>query len=359
MLAGLVAAAVIIIGGAAFFAYQGGISSTATSTSPAAGSLNGTVVSTSTTAAPSAPTAATGGVISVYKSIALVMGQVVPSGAQTSYWYEYGTTDTLGTKTTSQTIGSGYVPVQTPAVIRGLTANTQYYFRLSAKNALGTSNGSINTFTTNTTPDPVGAIPDVTLKTVTGISRTEATVAGRVTPHNVGTTYWFEYGTTPELGSLTIAASAGNGATAQDVSAALSGLDPLTKYYFRLDAQNGYGTVATPVTSFTTSGPAAMLPPTVSTQNAVSVASTTATLHGQVDPKGSLTTYWFEYSADANLNPVTLRSTPQVAVAASAKESLVQVEIAGLSGSTKYYFRVVANNNAGTTRGDPMSFITK
>ena len=45
---------------------------------------------------------------------ALVTGKVTPEGAQTSYWYDYGTSEALGTRSTLQAVGSGWVQIPLP-----------------------------------------------------------------------------------------------------------------------------------------------------------------------------------------------------------------------------------------------------
>jgi hypothetical protein len=79
---------------------------------------------------PDAPVVVTGTNPAVSSSTAIVTGQVKPNGAFTTYWFEYGETTALGSRTVSQQIGSGYALLSTPAFITGLKANTLYYFRL-------------------------------------------------------------------------------------------------------------------------------------------------------------------------------------------------------------------------------------
>src|SRR5665647_1541083 len=40
---------------------------------------------------------------------AVLTGQVTPNGALTNYWYEYGLTANLGSKSTTQMLGSGFM----------------------------------------------------------------------------------------------------------------------------------------------------------------------------------------------------------------------------------------------------------
>ena len=130
------------------------------------------------------PTVVTGTEVFVSNSTALVTGKVTPMGAQTLYWYEYGKTATLGTKTPSQTAGSGFVVIPSPAYIAGLGANTTYYYRLSASNSFGTVNGGTLSLTTNSNPPPTGSVPTTQTNNAVDVSRTTANLTGNVNPNN-------------------------------------------------------------------------------------------------------------------------------------------------------------------------------
>ena len=106
-----------------------------------------------------APTVETGQSVSVSSSTAIVTGRVRSNGAATTYWIEYGETTALGSRTTSQSIGSGFSFIATPAYITGLKANTVYYFRTSARNSYATVNGETKTFSTNNNPPVPGTAP--------------------------------------------------------------------------------------------------------------------------------------------------------------------------------------------------------
>ncbi len=76
------------------------------------------------------------------------------------------------------------------------------------------------------------------------VAGTTARVQGEVTPHRAATQYWFEYGTTPNLGEVTVFLSAGEGSDMLPVSAILSHLDHTATLYFRLVAENKNGKVS-------------------------------------------------------------------------------------------------------------------
>ncbi len=331
---------------------------TNTSTTVTTPTTTSTPSSTTQTSSPvaDAPVVVTNPSTTVSSSTALVSGTVKPNGAATTYWFEYGLSTTLGNRTTAQAIGSGYSTISTPSFITGLKADTLYYFRLSAKNSFGTVNGDTLSFTTNEATPPKLTLPTVRTVSATSIDRMSSSVNGLVNPNGSDTIYWFEYGSTTNFGFITSPGQAGGGSTSSTVSAALSGLQPLTKYYFRLNAQNQYGTVNGSTLSFVTIGPAVPGQPSVSTAGAGSITSASANLSGRINPNGVATTYWFEYSINPNLRD--LQSTVSQTTVAGTSTVTIQTGVANLNPSTKYYYRLVGQNQYGTVYGNIVSFTT-
>lgn len=198
------------------------------------------------------PTVTTNSNFTASSSIVLVNGQVTPNGLSTTYWFEYGKTNALGGRTASQEIGSGFYPISAPSYITGLLANTTYYFRLMANNNLGTVYGDTYTFTTNANPPPKVALPTVRTNNASNLSNSTTNINGQVTPNGWQTNYWFEYGVDNKLGNITSIKSISADSASIALSTTLTGLKPLTKYYFRLNAQNQFGTVNGSTLSFTT-----------------------------------------------------------------------------------------------------------
>jgi len=274
---------------------------TGTGSPTATSTPTGTVDDTGGTPAPrqaGAPSATTNPSVISTDTTAVVVGGVVPNGAFTDYWYEYGT-PALGSKTPNQHIGSGYSELPAPAYITGLTKDTTYSFRLVAQNQYGKAAGATYTFrTTVGTPAPVGSAPTAKTLAATGITRTAANLNGEVTPNKVPTQFWFEYGETQNLGLVSALQQAGSGSVKVPESLALSNLAPATTYYFRLNAQNSFGTTNGSILNFKTSGPPLTVSvPVVTTQVAGAVATTTATLRGTVNPVGAQTTYYYRMVA--------------------------------------------------------------
>ncbi|MDO8514436.1 MAG: hypothetical protein Q7S50_02750 [bacterium] len=305
------------------------------------------------------PVATTNSSVAPSDTTAVVSGKVTPKGALTMYWYEYGTTPNLGSKTSNQGVGSGYASVPAPDYITGLTKDTTYYFRLVAENQYGRTAGTAYTFrTTVGNPPPAGSAPTTKTLAASSVTRTAATLRGEVTPNKASTQYWFEYGKTANLGATTALVSVGDGSAKVTTSASIDNLDPATTYYFRMNAQNQFGTVNGAILTFKTAGPA-VAAPSVSTLSAAFVATSSATLRATVDPNGAQTTYWFEYSTDSLFSATLLKTTPKKSAGSGTSALSESADISGLKPKTTYYFRIVAENSQDIVRGSRVTFKTK
>jgi len=100
------------------------------------------------------PTVTTGSATSVTSSSATLNGTVNPNGAETTYYFQYGTTPSYGTTTTSTAAGSSTGSVSASASLTGLGSDTTYHYRLVAANSGGTTYGADNWFTTTSSPSP-------------------------------------------------------------------------------------------------------------------------------------------------------------------------------------------------------------
>lgn len=97
-------------------------------------------------------------------------------------------------------------------------------------------------------------------------------------------------------------------------------------------------------------------PPSATTTAADSVTDATANLTGTVNPNGSDTTASFEWGTDATLTAHS--STDPLPIGSGTDDVPVESALNNLAPDTQYYFRVVATNDAGTTRGSIESFKT-
>ncbi|MGH7249537.1 MAG: hypothetical protein ACREGC_01040, partial [Minisyncoccia bacterium] len=315
---------------------------------------------------PGMPVVSTKDASFISQSTAVLNGDINPNGVQTSYWYEYGTTNSLGSTNSPQLIGGGYVKYSAPASISGLKSNTTYYYRLTAQNQYGKLYGEILTFTTTNIPPTITYTrPSVETKDASSILQNTVVLNGVVSANRSTTYYWFEYGKNFGLGNTSATNTLSSGDQNAGVSADVSGLEPDTTYYYRLNAQNEYGTVNGNISVFTTQ-PANPPPqpvgqaPALMTNVATSVAKASATLNGQVNPNGSLTTYHFEYGKSTLFGLFTLdQSTDTKSAGSGTKLIKFSASITGLDSDSTYYYQLIAQNQYGTTRGAVYSFTTK
>jgi sugar lactone lactonase YvrE len=97
-------------------------------------------------------------------------------------------------------------------------------------------------------------------------------------------------------------------------------------------------------------------PPTATTEAAIAVSYEQATLRGTVNPEGSATTYWFEYGETTSYG-TKVPLTPESVGSGTTNVSVSQ-SISGLSQSTTYHFRVLAEASGETVTGEDTSFTT-
>src|SRR5690348_16911008 len=283
----------------------------------------------------SAPSATTGPTTSLGATTATVSGTVDPGGQATTWYVEYGTTTAYGTKTGSASAGSGSSVVSVSASLSGLTPGTTYHYRVTATNGAGTDHGADAVFTT--------LVPPVaTTGSASSIGATTATLNGTVDPNGRDTSFYFEYGTSTSYGTKTSSHDAGSSTSPQAESAAITGLQAGQTYHFRLVATSDAGTSTGADATFTTSRA-----PVADTDDATSVTTVGATLHGKVTPNGVATTYWFEYGTTTSYGSKT--ASQNAGTGTTAK--VVSTAITGLHAATTYHFRLVAQNADGKTNG--------
>jgi hypothetical protein len=93
----------------------------------------------------------------------------------------------------------------------------------------------------------------------------------------------------------------------------------------------------------------APLPPTVTTEPAVNVTSTSATLNANVNPNGPSTT--FQFTSD-------FASFAQQNAGSGTANVPFSANVTGLNSNTQYHFNTNATNAGGTTQGVEQTFTT-
>lgn len=206
----------------------------------------------------------------------------------------------------------------------------------------------------------LGPEPDLTLEPLSDIGPTGVTISGEINPNGpvgaaghpnpTNTTYQVQFRVSGESEWATYAppTSVGFDTSPTPFSVGISGLTPKTTYDFRLVvAKRGRPDVIGPVQT-TTTAPA---PPSVENLRSSDVTSTSADLHARVNPRGTDTTYHFEYGTTLNYG----QQTPDTDIGDSQFPVDVLDHLDGLEPSV-YHFRIVATNSLGTTTSADQSF---
>jgi YVTN family beta-propeller protein len=201
---------------------------------------------------PNAPVVMTGAATALTQGAATLNATVNPEGGEVSAAnckFEYGTSEAYGSSVSCEKApGSGTSAVAVSAQIAGLTADTTYYYRVSATNEGGTSEGLGEQL--KTLPDA----PAVLTGGASSITQSSVTLSATVNPNGAIVSQCnFEYGATAGYGkSEPCTSSPGAGTSPVAVSASLTGLAANTTYHFRVSATNAGGTSKGSDETFTT-----------------------------------------------------------------------------------------------------------
>jgi hypothetical protein len=258
--------------------------------------------------------------------------------------FEWGTTPGYGNTTNLQNLGG---PADFSATLSGLAASTTYYFRAVVRTPDSTSYGGNQSFTTSALPP---ANPAVETASANELKSTTATLNGnlRSVGGNGPVRTWFEYGRDTGYGTSTQPSNL-NGPG--PFSAAVSGLQTNTVYYYRAVAQAvsggplSYGlgmNFTTPAQSTPEPPKPSGTAPSVSAGGATNLTGTTATLAGNLTSLGNAGSVqvYFEWGSTINYGNIT---PMQVRTAAGP----FTAGIAGLTPGTTYHYRVVAVAQGG------------
>lgn len=187
----------------------------------------------------STPIATTLNTTNISQTSAKVYGSFNPQGSETHVYFKYGLAAGMLTDSTNQVnIGSGTVLIEKNETLINLLPSTNFYYRAVAKNSNGYTLGEIKNFMTSIT----SGSPEVITLSASNVNNTSAQLNGTINPNGLNTTYYFEYGTTPQFGSASIPFDLEASNQYQDVNFTLAGLQPNQTYYYQVVAQNTAGT---------------------------------------------------------------------------------------------------------------------
>jgi WD40-like Beta Propeller Repeat len=224
--------------------------------------------------------------------------------------------------------------------------------------------GEVVATTTFETPaKPSAVAPEATIDPVSDFDSESAHLSGTVDPKGTGAlqaaSYRFEYSadgvkwtSAPEQGPI-------EGSGPQAVSTEIEGLSPNITYQVRLHAKNDGGEATSPLPNATFTTDAAG--PLVDATDATHVLADSAQINGRIDPRGSHTTYYFQWgSGDCASSSCTSIPASKDADAGSGPSFVyVSADLSGLSPSTTYHYRLIAMSPAGEAVSQDASFSTE
>ncbi len=242
-------------------------------------------------------------------------------------------------------LGEGGTGVGTGASLVGLQANTEYHYKLLAKNATGLSEGATQNFLT--LPNP----PVVLTGGASEVGPNGAVIAGTVNPGSSGvnsdTTYYFQYstGTSYDTQIPLAPGDAGQGESAVPETAGITGLEPDTAYHYRIVASNDNANTAGGAPqvvygegeTFTT--PAT--PPLLGPASASAITQSAATINATLEARG-LPTHW-ELRLGSTPGSLESQASGNTMSSLSAPEPIA-ANVGSLTPGTTYYYKFVAVN---------------
>lgn len=197
--------------------------------------------------------------------------------------------------------------------------------------------------------DVRSAGPPVVTSGVRDVTGSGVTLRAWVSPQGLAGTAVFEWGTSTAYGQrsapVPVGATTGTAALALPVG----GLQPATRYYWRVSASTAAGTTVKASTVTTTA------PPTLAYLAPSSLTASSVTLNGRVDPHSLDTRYYYDFGLTAGYgNRTSVTSLPAASSALPSPAGLT-----GLSRHRTYHYRLVAANAAGTVSGPDRTFATR
>jgi len=285
---------------------------------------------------------------------------VYPYGAETHYYFEYGSSASYGTDIPMPPgvdLGGAEYPASSGVeqTISGLTSGVTYHYRIVASNSQGEGTGSgtgDKTFTTLTNATK----PAVTLNEATPITG-GFKLSGTVNPNGAETHYKFEYGTTTASGASSPEETLATGTSAVPVSTELKSLLPNTTYHFRLVAENSAGPTQSEEKEFKTAtsepaAPAAEAIEPIETPNGYK-------LQGNINPNGLKTGYHFQFGTTTGYGTNIPESNVNIGEGEATIPVFQEIGLNKLTPNTTYHYRIDAENSKGPGMSNDEQFTTK
>ncbi|MFH1228305.1 MAG: hypothetical protein V1701_10450 [Planctomycetota bacterium] len=253
------------------------------------------------------------------------------------------------------------LPLKLPEYNPGtLTYSTTYYWRIDSKNAVGTTQGTVWSFTTIvslpvpvTSPNPVDGATDISItQQLSWLAATSATSydvyfgttsPGTLQGNQAGTSY---SSAVSDKGALQLTIPGSNSLPLKLPEYNPGILTYSTTYYWRIDSKNSAGTTQGAVWSFTT-GVEPVTPPDQVTSLTPANSATNISISQQLS--------WASAARAASYDVYFGTTNPPPSITNTATASY---DPGTLNYGTTYYWRIDSKNAVGTTQGTVWSFTT-
>lgn len=276
----------------------------------------------------------------IFTATGKVCGTLDPkSNTKAGYYFAYnkGASCTGGKETPLQPEAQGE-GIRVTGELFGLEAATQYAVCLIATDPSGGTVGAPVTFTT----EPAAPRPPQT-SPATNITTDSATLEGKLGPQPITTSWYFQYAPeftcTWEHASTTAEQQDTKPGEVDEVSAAVSSLQPGTYYHVCLVAKNRIGSTVGWERSFLTESTAPKV-------EAVSAQSTSSeiTVEARTSPDAQTATCEVQYGTSEAYGST---APCKEALGNNGEHVLASAHLTGLKAGTTYYFRVIVENQIG------------
>jgi len=276
----------------------------------------------------------------IFTATGKVCGTLNPgSNTKVGYYFAYnkGASCTGGKETPLQAEQQGE-GIHVSGELFGLEADTHYSYCLVATDASGETTGQTLTLTT----EPAAPKPPQT-SPATNITTDSATLEGRLGPQPIATSWSFHYAPeftcTWEHASTTAEQQDTEPGEVDEVSAAVSSLQPGTYYNVCLVAKNRIGSTIGWELSFLTE-PAAPRIESVSAQS----TGTEATIEAKTNPDAQAATCEVQYGTSEAYGST---APCKEGLGNNGERVLASAHISNLAPGSTYYFQVIAENEKG------------
>ena len=307
-----------------------------------------------------APVVTTGVASGVTSNSATLAGTATSAcAAITAYGIEYSTTNGFPNGTGTQVASTNIAGGNFTSNVTGLAASTVYYYKAYATNAVGTTYGTQQTFTTAApssvlSASALTAFGNVCINTTAGPN--SFTITGTALSNanvTVAALTGFSYATAaggPYTASLSLAQP--GGAYSQQVFVQFN--PTLVQSYNGNIVVGGGGAASINVAA---AGSGVNSAPSLTTGAASAITTNSATCDGTITSVGcsAVTAYGIEYSLTNGFPNGTGTAVASTNLAGGNFSS----NLTGLAPNTTYYYHAYASNGGGTGYGAQQSFITQ